>query len=67
MFYASKQWQVHVKWVGLDLLKASWEQAAGMATAVPKIMAHYLRKAKRGSNNAAKLFGALASTHPTVV
>ncbi|ETV70715.1 hypothetical protein H257_13812 [Aphanomyces astaci] len=43
-------WMLRVKWLGIDILEASWEPAADMATEdVPVIVVVYLRKASRGN------------------
>ncbi|ETV63741.1 hypothetical protein H257_19327, partial [Aphanomyces astaci] len=60
-------WMLRVKWLGIDILEASWEPAADMATDVPVIVAAYLRKASRGNGNVAKLKTVLAISHPDVV
>ncbi|KAF0707151.1 hypothetical protein AaE_013747 [Aphanomyces astaci] len=60
-------WMLRVKWLGIDILEASWEPAADMATDVPVIVAAYLCKASRGNGNVAKLKTVLAISHPDVV
>ena len=64
---ATKQWQVQVKWFGLDLAEASWEPAFDIATDIPKAMATYLRANSLTDANVAKLRDTLAASHPDVV
>jgi len=64
---ATKQWQIKIKWLGLDLVEASWEPAVDIATDVPKAMAAYLRAHARTNVSVGKLRDALATSHPHVV
>jgi len=64
---ATKQWLIQIKWLGLDMVEASWEPAVDIATDAPKVMAAYLRANAHTNVSVGKLRDALATSHPHVV
>jgi len=57
---ATKQWDIQVKWMGLDELETSWEPAAVIAEDVPALVQAYVKAKSKESTNVSKMATALA-------
>ena len=57
---ATKQWDIQVKWMGLDELATSWEPVAVIAEDVSALVQAYVKAKGKESTNVSKMATALA-------